>query len=46
MKDESIMVSYSQSAGSPNRVYVIRFRVNAARDGIDLLPIGPAARAQ
>ncbi len=39
MKDESIMVSYCESAQAPNRVYVIRIRVNAVRDDIEFLPI-------
>ena len=39
MKDESIMISYCESGKAPNRVYVMRIRVNAARDGIELLPI-------
>ena len=33
------MVSYCESAQAPNRVYVIRIRVNAARDDIEFLPI-------
>ena len=40
LEDESILVSYCKSGVTPNRVYVIRFRVNGARNGIDLLPIG------
>ena len=40
MEDESIMISYCQSGKAPNRVYVIRFKVNAERDGIEILPIG------
>jgi hypothetical protein len=39
MEDESIMVSYCESAHSPNRVYVVRIRVNAAGDGIEFLPL-------
>ncbi|MBQ15918.1 MAG: hypothetical protein CMJ65_02210 [Planctomycetaceae bacterium] len=40
LDDESILVSYCQSGRAPNRVYVIRFRLNKARSGIELLPIG------
>jgi hypothetical protein len=39
LDDESILVSYCQSGKAPNRVYVIRFRVNELRTGIDLLRI-------
>ena len=44
MKDQSIMVSYCESSKSPNRVYVMRFRVNRARDGIRFLPLATAPR--
>jgi hypothetical protein len=37
MGDESLMISYCESETAPNRVYVIRSRVNATRDGIELL---------
>jgi len=40
LEDESILVSYCQSGRAPNRVYVIRIRVNKARTDIELLPIG------
>ena len=40
MEDESIMVSYCESSSAPNRIYVMRIRVNEARDGIQFLPIG------
>jgi len=39
MEDGSIMISYCQSGKAPNRVYVIRFRVNDGRDGIEILPL-------
>jgi len=39
MDDESIMISYCQDGKAPNRVYIIRFRINQARDDIELLPI-------
>jgi len=38
-EDESILLPYCASGRAPNRVYVVRFRVNAARDGIELLPV-------
>jgi len=37
MADESLLISYCESGRAPNRVYVIRFQVNTARDGIELL---------
>jgi len=40
LEDESILVSYCESGRAPNRVYIIRFRVNRSRSGIELLPIG------
>ena len=42
LQDESILVSYCQSAKSPNRVYVMRIKVNAGRDGVEWLPIDTA----
>ena len=38
-KDESILVPYCASGRAPNRVYLVRIRVNKARDGIELLPL-------
>ena len=40
MADGSLLISYCESGKAPNRVYVIRFQVNATRDGIELLDIG------
>ena len=40
MEDGSLLISYCESGKAPNRVYVIRFRVNSTRDGIELLDIG------
>ena len=40
LQDESILVSYCESGRAPNRVYVICFRVDEPRTGIELLPIG------
>ena len=40
LADESILVSYCESGRAPNRVYVIRFRVNDARTGIERMRIG------
>lgn len=39
MEDESILISYCESASAPNRVYVVRIRVNDARDRIEFLPM-------
>ena len=38
-KDESILFPYCSSGGAPNNVYVVRIRVNEARDGIELLRV-------
>ena len=40
MEDGSLLISYCESGKAPNRVYVIRFKVNSTRDGIELLGIG------
>ena len=40
LEDESFLVSYCSSGRAPNKVYVVRFKVNAARDGIELVAIG------
>ena len=46
LDDESILVSYCSSGRAPSRIYVVRFKVNTARDGIELLQLGqePAGR--
>lgn len=33
------MISYCESGKAPNRVYVMRIKINDARDGVDFLPI-------
>ena len=38
-EDESILLPYCASGRAPNRVYLVRFRVNEERSGIDLLPV-------
>ena len=38
-KDGSILFPYCASGRAPNTVYLLRFRVNAARDGVELLPV-------
>lgn len=38
--DESILVPYCSSGRAPNSVYLVRIRVNEARNGIELLPVG------
>jgi len=40
LKDESILMPYVHRHGVPQRCYMVRFKVNEARDGIELLPIG------
>ena len=37
LADDSMLVSYVERGNAPSRIYVLRFRVNEARDGIDLL---------
>ena len=41
LDDESMLVSYCSSGKAPNDVYLLRFRVNQQRDGIDLLTVAP-----
>ena len=38
-EDESILLPYCASGRAPNRVYLVRIRVNTARDGIKLLQL-------
>ena len=38
-KDDSILFPYCASGRAPNAVYLLRFRVNAKRDGVELLPV-------
>ncbi len=38
-EDESILLPYCASGRAPNRVYLVRFRVNRARSDIELLPV-------
>ncbi len=39
LKDDSMLVSYCSAGGAPNRIHLLRFRVNDARDGVSLLPV-------
>ena len=43
-RDGSILLPYCASGRAPNRLYVVRFRVNRDGTGIDLLPVGKAAK--
>lgn len=38
-QDDSILLPYCASGRAPNRVYLVRFRVNQERTGITLLPV-------
>ncbi len=38
--DESILLPYCASGRAPNHVYLVRFRVNSSRTGIELLTVG------
>ena len=40
LPDDSMVVSYVERGNAPSRIYVVRFRANEARDGIELLPLG------
>ena len=37
--DESILLPYCASGRAPNRVYLVRLRINAARNGLEFLPL-------
>ena len=39
LPDQSILLPYVHRHGAPQRCYMVRFKVNAARDGVELLPI-------
>ncbi len=36
---ESILLPYCASGRAPNRIYLVRFKLNGARNGIELLPV-------
>ena len=38
-EDESLLLPYCASGRAPNRIYLVRFRLNQARDGIDFLSV-------
>ena len=40
LEDESMLMPYVERHGVPQRCYMVRFKVNQARDSIELLPIG------
>jgi len=40
LEDESILLAYVQRHAAPQRCMMVRFSVNAARDGVELLPMG------
>jgi len=40
LEDESILLAYVQRHSAPQRCLMVRFRVNASRNGVELLPIG------
>lgn len=40
LEDESILLPYVHRHAAPQRCYMVRFRVNASRDGVELLPMG------
>lgn len=40
LEDGSILISYCSSGRAPNRIHLVRFRVDAARTGIELMLVG------
>lgn len=44
LPDESLLLSYTSSGRAPSDLYVVRLRVNPARDGITLEPISGHSR--
>ena len=38
LEDEEILLCYVQRHSAPQRCMMVRFRVNAERDGVELLP--------
>ena len=40
LEDESILLPYVHRHAAPQRCYMVRFKVSASRDGIELFPIG------
>ena len=40
LSDETILLPYVERHAAPQRCFLVRFRVNAARNGVELLPIG------
>ncbi|MBC8356355.1 MAG: exo-alpha-sialidase [Planctomycetes bacterium] len=39
LEDDSMLISYCSSGRAPNRVHLLRFRVDASRTRIELLPV-------
>jgi hypothetical protein len=39
LSDETILLPYVERHAAPQRCFLVRFRVNAARNGVELLPI-------
>ena len=44
LEDETMLLPYVQRHAAPQRCYMVRFKVNASRDGVELLPIGESSR--
>ena len=40
LEDQSILLPYVQGHHAPQRCYMVRFKVNALRAGVELLPLG------
>ncbi|MAT75821.1 hypothetical protein CMK14_11825 [Candidatus Poribacteria bacterium] len=39
MEDGSLLIPYCESGRAPNRVYLVRLRINTSRDGFEFVPI-------
>jgi BNR/Asp-box repeat len=46
LNDESLLLSYVWQHHAPQRCYMVRLKVNASRDGVELLPMGKSDKAK
>lgn len=44
-EDDSLLVSYVERGNAPSRIYIVRFRVNESRNGIELVAAGSSPGA-
>ena len=45
LKDESLLLSYVWQHHAPQRCYIVRLKVNASRDGVELLSMGQLSKS-